>query len=672
MKAIQNFFNKLTLEQIWLFFVMVAIVIVSVGGAYLLSQGSRQTQEPIATEDEKQEILTEIIKNNPKGVITEENTARNSHLSNVGYQDRTSSASSSSSSSASEDNDEPELEDILENTPEEQAPIPTPYVPEVGDIEDLDPSDVAAPDIDVYNYRYSKVTTYGGPALESCPTQKDQWVNNSNEAVTAGNIVTYYEYFDANRSFYKSIEQEVDGNVTNYYLGRYGTNDNDYIYFLNGDFAVRHLFDLPENFDNGSRFVPTSYSQEVPTSYTPDSYVPESYPSEQENLEIDTGSYFGKNPVVLEIYEKDGENYIVISAGTLIHCSAENPSVPATRIYHVRESDYQIVEQYTYLNGVTSANLLTSRSIEAERDKVAYSQIENIFQFEYENQVREVDYRGYEYNPELRASVIADYLKQGNVPFVGVDDPAFRLVYLSGRMLPEKVENEHFRYVREFYPSTLAGQTEYDNLMEMLAERPVVTYTLAADSAPGWYKKLYANASVHQDMEKSTLISKLESSKVSEIVGQETFYPAVLYTGSNSQVLTEAVLFTLAWQNNPAVSYVEPISYFGNENPVYPSYPLPASYPDSYPEGATSYPYPYIDSVTGESLEQRILLDLKKSEFSGVMNVLQGTTFGKIDLLAHFSWEADNLNNETRYEAAREELEEAFTVNQDYGYYDVD
>lgn len=565
MQTIKQFLNKLTVEQIWLFFIIIAVATVSIGGAYLLSRNSTQANPSVATEEEKEEILTEIIKNNTKGAITEENTTHNSIVeSESGTNNDTSSESS--------------VKNIQESAPENEAPIPKPYVSSTGEAVPLDPSEVVAPDINVYNYRYTKSTVSNGPAVSNCEAQ----AVSENEATEI-----YREYFDYDRSFYKTEILNEDGDLYSYYLGKYGSSNNEYFSFIGGKFAVKYLYKISKNFDNGSRLTPSSYNSD--TSY-PTSYAE----SNESKIKIDSSVYFGNNAVVLNVYEEDGETYIIVSAGTYLYCGSDNDYASGVRIYKVRESDYQIVEQNTYLDTVSDENLLRTKVFQAEKSKVTFDQVKNEFIFGKESYakdagIRLLDYRNYEFNAGERARELTAWLADKNLPFIEVQNADFTLNNIWGKRLPEAVKNQNYLYNRNYYPSDNAGFERYSDFIDESYLRPTLSLLYYTD-LPNWGREYFIvevhRGSIYDDRDQSnadeyendiyTRVRKNNddyvllddrSVGVDIIRGSETTLPAYLVTKGLKSLLPD--------------SYTGPVSYIMQEPRQYPSYVSTSSYPTS-------------------------------------------------------------------------------------------
>ncbi len=654
MQSIKNFLNKLTVEQIWLFFVLVAIVTISIGAALIFSRNQSETAPPVATEEEEQEILTEIIKNNPKAVITDDSTAKKSHLNSGPSKNSSSTSKSTSSASNNSDSEEnqPTLEDLINESPEEQPPIPTPFVSESGEIEPLQPGDVVAPDIKVYNYRYTKVVSAKGPAIDRCAYQQHTlgYYNGLNTMDWPSVTEVYYEYFDAERSFYKSVEQDGDGDIYNYYLGRYGKNIHEYYHYAGGEFAARNMFKPDPNFDNGASLEPSSYtdSVSVPTSYND---------AAQEEVELETYSYFGYNPVVLNIYQDGDETFILISADVYISCDENNTSVPAIRRYLVRQSDYQIVEQSTYLYEVADQNLVTSRNIQAERRKVNFDQISNEFTFGAESytadtEVVDIDYQNYEFNAENRANQIAGYLQEQQLPVTSMWDQRFDWEYFTGRLLPEVVPNENYRYNRSFYAAEDKGQVRYDSLQQMLLDSPVITFFFASENLPGWYQPEFVTVDLYKEKPITAVRTEAKSSQYGTLVHEKLIDDYKLILSHPSGEIDSAASVRADWYvhdyNYYPTSYSRPVSYGFEVDPVYPSYPAPTSYADdgapaSYAESSPASPnvYPYLDTVNRGRYEETLVYNLVLDDgasfpirisHSGKIAILPSTYFHHLTL----------------------------------------
>lgn len=249
----KSFFSTGNLILIYVIVGVGAGIAFILGIIYLATSDNDEVGEPLETE-EREELITELIKNNPDGIM--DDIIPDDIISdNVG-----------GTGQLSQDTEVTFEDQSPIQTPSENAgnaPIPLPLVDENGNIEPLRVADLASPDLDEYNYRYTESEYNPGPALDRC--ESFNWRSDSSYTNE------YYEFFAEDRSYYKYVRFDEDNNLTSYYLGKYGSDINESYSYLGGDYGVQYLYAIypfRNQIDLYPNSYPSSYVNSYPASYS--------------------------------------------------------------------------------------------------------------------------------------------------------------------------------------------------------------------------------------------------------------------------------------------------------------------------------------------------------------------------------------------------------------------
>jgi hypothetical protein len=512
---------------------LTAVVIVgsTVAITFALIDNEDDTPPSTISKEEKEEVLSEVIKNNPKGLI--EDIPVDSVQNN--------------------DNDDEVVSKppVDSNSPNSNSPIPTPSISQIGPVDDTIVG-LVVPDLDVYNYRETETTTTIGGAVGVCSLgfPVDQVGDTYTEE--------YKEFFDRNHSYFKYVNSDFEDELDNYNLALYGNDVNELYSFVDGQYAVEQLYDIDPNFDNSYAYENPSYPVSTPVSY-PDPNELGIWESLYDSVDI------------IEKYEEGGVVYYIVEAFKTYPC---DDGIYSDIVYYftVDGEDYNIIESQAYVDRKDSSNLIYELKAETTREAgVLLEDVEDEFNFEldYSVPVKTVNYRDYSYDPEVESQNIIDYLDDAN--FVMLVDEDAEIQSLFGKDFPERVENERFYYDLDYYR---VGSTIYTRIEALLKQSPLLAITYR-NTSNNWF-------------DVNTHTSEVSLQDLRDMYYQTT-------SGADQSDVQESVInlnlqstLSKSRSNSYATMFIVDRSFYSS----YPnSYPI--SYVDSYPVSYPTYLYPY-------------------------------------------------------------------------------
>jgi hypothetical protein len=509
--------------------------IICAAAVWYFQESERDRDEQIFSDEETLEILSGVIENNPQGILSE-------------YDERAGSTLGTSVYSGDPAEDE-SIVPLDPNSPTSSSPIPSPVVPEVGDVMPAEEA-IVPPDLDVYNYRHTETDYQPGPAYGQC--YGTQWA-------PVYSVEDYYEYFDLDRSYYKYESTNKETNRLIYYsLGKYGSDINEYYAFRGGDFAARILHDIDPGFSNEWRMDPVSY------------------PGEGMPISDRVKWYFGSDAQITDIFEVDGVLYYEVTATSLWNCYGGDHST--IWIYTVRADSLAVERKRGFLDSLESlSNLISDMTVTRDIRKVYLDEVEDDFVFEKVSEVVDVDYASYEYDADAEYARFVSHLESNGYNLVIPPLDRFDILSLYGKDLPERVENERYYLERSFYPEDGEGQDSYEQVIANRINMPLVSTGFTEDEPYGWFAVgLYSKFNGVEDLlEKKTKYTdswNLSWSVVS------------IDVGDNDIIADKISVRHEVWFSSP-ISY--PVS-------------MPVSYPVTMPTSyGTWYIYPFYWTLLG-------------------------------------------------------------------------
>lgn len=557
----------------------VAMVILILVGVTLF-RGSSTEPEDVVTKDEKSKILTEIALNNPKGLIKIEDK----QISTNDMQNQYSG-------------------DIY-SQPNPNPLVPTPTI-QGGRVIMPSKLEIAAPDLSVYNYVYTKSVHQSGPKIDSCNLGGyggyyfDYF--DSTDSTTE-----YYSYFDNDRSYYKSVISTSPENIEFVTISKYGKDIGEYYKYRGGSLAIKEKYEPYENFSNSYMMTPTSYPQSYPASY-PNS---------------DVLNLFGPNAKISKEYEKNGKKYYEVSTRLQYGCHFYEDDQykyrPAYYIYQVNGSTSEIEETSYYIDNVNESNLVWKTNVTTTRSKSSLDSVSSVFETNacnFSNSVSEnlactkelkicndgqavarnsahscefdfcplqyqsissnicgnnqeirlltKDYSDYTYSSNNEVNANINYLTKQDIVIPLAD--TYGLNYISGVDFPKNIYNFDYIYRKDYYPNSAKGQKDYENRINSIYYNSLLNYS--ASKGENYYRMyVFDKAKFDQN--------NVENIMRKDLIGKvyETSSNVIV----NNQEVDSKVFFT-------KTNYSFPTSYPGS---------YPNSYPTSYP---TSYPIENVD-----------------------------------------------------------------------------
>lgn len=484
METFKFLFRNTSRNALIMYTVAGSVFILSIVASIVYVSRPGDDRESVVEEAERNEILSEITRNNPKTSIQDS-------FSNIVNQvpDQINSDQGLI--------DQIQTERINNGSPSNNSPIPTPQVDSNGVVSNIIPAELAAPDLNVYNYRYTKTDVTKGARANECTSVGGYGYGGWGYSIynfpsNPGDKYTIedYAYFDQNRSYYRNETRLDDGELVSYNLGRYGSQENEYLEFMDGEFAVRQIFNVYENFSNDYRLNPqsygvTSYANEVPTSYGEDITLYD--------------VYFGPDATITDIFEEDGTEFYEIISQYNIDCISDNNYLGEysyITVYKVNASNFEIVENSRYYNEISDENLVRRSSTINVREKLTLAEIQNEFTFDLTDEITEVNYREYEFDADERLNQLTEYYTQldNEIIFPVGFNPDY--VSIFGRDVPNAVENSRYYLERDFYSSSNFGEKRYNDIITSHNSNPKVGMRLGKVSDGYDYIHIFMNDSI--------------------------------------------------------------------------------------------------------------------------------------------------------------------------------
>lgn len=540
------FFSKP--RNVYITYGVVAVTLVGIVGAIFWSvfntDPAPSDVESLSDEDKKV-IISKILENNPKGLIDIEYADSEKETSSV-------KAGSSVASSTTADG-----RAIDKSNPATNAPIPAPVITGNGDVDPM-PVGVIVPDPMLYNYRITEVNTTVGEGAALCGLGMYEEVEPG-----LASSSEYSEFFDDTHMYYKYFSNGYDGILDVAYLTKYGNDVSDYYIYKNGDFAVRHMNDIDENFEVND-YYPFSYNK------------PESYPDSYQVLEqAQYLEYMYGSLEFVDSFEENGHQYYILQGVNSSFCEDGNNHAIISQMKVNADNYYQIENVAAYVDYVEDESMIYEEDTNIKTEpNVSIADVKYDFTFEdnYNVEVRDVNWADYTFDGLLEAKRAIEYIGTLGYQMFYIDLEDADLLSIYGKDFPERVENERYYYEEDFYEE---GSSTYAMVMEYYRMNPLVEISqlLEANSkSSGEVEKGYKGET------KYVFTSMFDT----ELTLEEVYYNNWGADFNNpDQINTSDIVIN--GQSASNMFKVYDMSYVS----TYPSsYPLsyPTSYPSSYPQ----------------------------------------------------------------------------------------
>ena len=308
------------------------------------------------------------------------------------------------------------------------------------------------PEFRNYNFSHAKSTVEFGPAASSCEVISSYDFMSSMEV---------YEYYDNDNKFRfshntKMISHDKDGNIVIYMLM---TEDEHYTYY-GGEYAVKMVTDA---IDLG---IDSEVIEEIEGELIEDLELEEIEEQEMSPDEM-IEQTFGDDVTVEKVVEDGETKYFIISRKEYMPCSlddiqSEEYSENSITRTWIDANTNSIVKEEYYLDEVSDDNLLVRTDSIVENSQVAsYDEVKEHFEFEFEVEVREIEWdfpdpfgKGYLENLETQLQ------EEPITALIPTDkDWSVSSAYSTGSLL--SIDRLDYMQDRDFYASTETGEKMY-------------------------------------------------------------------------------------------------------------------------------------------------------------------------------------------------------------------
>lgn len=437
----------------------------------------------VVSQEEKQEIIEEILKNNSPQILDE--------ILGDGNSDITADPGPGPTTTPDDDRN---------NTPAGDVVV------------------TALPDIQNYNYRVTTTTRERGPEYDTCFTRNkgipaeyyyDRSTTKSSE----------YEFFYSDGTYYRKQVNEIDDKLTGYslYLPELDEKGYGQYHYSGGEYAVVEaaifdptVYDIPYDDDSGDEVSMPSSPASAPAPVTDEAPVATSSPvsgvyrqpepapepepeSEPVKAEPTTGeelvSRYGNSFNVVGTSTIDSVKHyilekIVDDSGHHFDCSPDPSETNHQLIVrsYVNSIDYSVRYTERYLDRVNLQNLVVKWSHTANTEKRSWAQVSSVFDFEF-NVPLKVD-QSYAHDREVDGDV---YI-QRDIQRIKSDSLLMPSIDGSSDLISRKIwisdlvdQNRDRKYYR---PDDLGEYLYRDQISHISKVRP----TFTVDEYYGYYQ----------------------------------------------------------------------------------------------------------------------------------------------------------------------------------------
>lgn len=559
--SIKRFLKNPSNRSLMLSLGSVFVTVILLFVLFIVATGRRDPEIEKAealSDNQKVEIISEVIRNNSKSVISDNPVIKTPV------------------------NQQQEPQQGNSNIEENSQPLKTGYVvidPATGQpISNLDANGIGYaenpyaistseyPDLSKYNYRKTTVQISPGPKKSEC--DMFSYILDYNETKIN------YEYFDVNQYTYSTERKTQDGKSFSKYTSKYGKNINETFTNAFGEYAVLTKYKL-NNYFNGV----DSRNVDNPASYT--SY-PISYALNSQTI----GNYYSSPVQFLRVRNIDGKEYYEVMSQVSLDCNAIygcggpmymdrlSPNyINLITVALIDSKSFEVVESSKYLNEVSEANRLYTEKTKVERSLTNFAQVSSNFAYTENTEIRVVDSANYQSDPIEYATRVNSYLSQNQISLLKPNH--FSVEHISGKNVPVMPVGSDYVRDRAYYSNDAIGESAYQKAQEAYGDHNPLINTD------------YSNYRVSIRQYEEGMKSKELIKHMTEFSSAYVLYSNVVKVNGNEY---PAQIVEYRSNTNRLTSYPVsfPASYALNENQN--DY---ISYPASYPGGI----YNYGDSV---------------------------------------------------------------------------
>lgn len=503
---------------------------------------------PVVTPEEETQVLSEVIKNNPKDLINNNKAPTNNS------------------------NPIPIYNQIPVENAQAGSNIPTQTQPQ--------PEPPVAPNLNEYNYRKTTVTYEKGVAFDSCQSSYHGGGGYSYGVLDSDGVTTseYTEYFER---YYTAVKSQIkdDNNLFSFSINKYGRDVNSTTYYLEGNYAVENKYQPYASYDNQLDSQVLSY----PAGTT----------------EEIISYYFGNNASITNVeVDSNGTKYYTIQSSYSSFCDpsynpylVSNRPVPPQRtlitLYRVNGNTFAIEQTKRYVDQISDLTLLDISVTSNVRAKVTPQQVESQFELTANVPIQVYDYSNLNYVhddvKDLEDKI--DYLaEQGSVLLLPNESNGLNYVFAYGFLPEDNIDTQAFFKDRLFYPQTAWGDILFEKYNEQFTGAEGLEYSLSFRISDYNYYSLtsYKDTTLDEQLEIS-LSDNVTSLNVEdvELMVSSTLVPAtkvtkvMVYSYPTSYVGSNPVSYTTETHTNYYVTYlfevdnkIYTINYYNFENQI--------------------------------------------------------------------------------------------------------
>ncbi|MEO6728821.1 MAG: hypothetical protein ABIM99_02765 [Candidatus Dojkabacteria bacterium] len=484
---------------------------------------------------QKAEILTQIVKNNPKGVVN----------NNLG-----------SGSAGSTSNGNPQ--NVFHGTSGYVAVDPNTGVP-VGQGNTVAVGPEEQPDLAKYNYRKSTETFTPGVISNVC--------NDYNSTLQKNRFITA-EFFDPQNSYYSRKSEYVDGTLQNYYNSHYSPTASETYSYSGGSYAVKQVY------------TPYWYSTAPSTQDVP-SYPVASYPVSYAEISYKIMQYFGGTAVIRRVYQQANRTFYEIGVSYAANCANNtNPAISqyideygiATifSVYTIDAKTFEITNTKGYINHIDPTTLIYTRDYKVEYNLTEFSKVSTEFATNLTSDVKVVDWSSYVFNQVEYGNRLSNYMKDNALDILlPTNDLEFQ--YIGSKNTPPALTYAYFYKDRNYYTPGANGDYTYNDVMQRYGPNlPLLNYALKT-------KNGYPTYTFYQYEEGADYQKLLDSMRNYSPYGTTEFTKSININGEATEV---TIMQHIYGSGEYPTSY--PISYIQDLAVKYPTIST-LSYPVSFP-----------------------------------------------------------------------------------------
>ncbi|MCA9381707.1 hypothetical protein KC678_05555, partial [Candidatus Dojkabacteria bacterium] len=330
------------------------------------------------------------------------------------------------------------------------------------------------PNYNSNSYSHTVTTTTTGDAFESCKALTGYGYNYANEY-----IVESYSYYDEDNNANKFVQKDINGNLIEYSLSSYDSNQSESIYYRGGSFAIKTVNTYPIRTLQMDTTV-DSVNSAVSSDEAP--VKPEVAP-ETSILPVEPDGYdLLDNRDVLGTETIGGKEYYIIETNYYTNCDdnysyrlmlgTEDASDTKVLVKDwVNTETYEFLKSETYINNFSSSNLVIATSYLNESSNVNYSDVANNFEFEYNVPLKEIVYdeSDYAYDATKEIETTTNTIVNSGALLLVPSDNSYRINYLYANdpaIYQKQDEYTQYTLDKSFYPNTALGMQIYSDLVE--------------------------------------------------------------------------------------------------------------------------------------------------------------------------------------------------------------